>query len=133
MAVALTISTKELERQAKLVFEGKSYKVFLASNPGTLTGDSTAAQWEAVEASGNGYAAVTGVVAAGSYSTVNGRYQMPQISAAFSATGAGISYNTLCLKLDGETYLHSITVETPSVTLAAGQSKTYLITLIQDD
>jgi len=44
MAVALTISTKELERQAKLVFEGKSYKVFLASNAGTLTGDSTAAQ-----------------------------------------------------------------------------------------
>ena len=133
MAVALTISTKELERQAKLVFEGKSYKVFLASNAGTLTGDSTAAQWEAVEVSGGGYAAVTGSIAAGSYSTVNGRYQMPQISAAFSATGAGISYNTLCVKFDGELYLHSITVETPSVTLAAGQSKTYLITLIQDD
>lgn len=133
MAVALTISTKELERQAKLVFEGKSYKVFLASNAGTLTSDSTAAQWEAVEVSGGGYAAVTGSIAAGSYSTVNGRYQMPQISALFSATGAGISYNTLCVKFDGEAYLHSITVETPSITLAAGQSKTYVITLIQDD
>lgn len=133
MAVTLNISAKELERQAKLVFEGKSYKVFLAANPGALTKDSTAAQWEAVEVSGGGYSAVTGAIAAGSYSTVNARYQMPQISAAFTATGAGISYNTVCIKFDGELHLHSITVESPSIVLAAGQSKTYTITLVQDD
>ena len=133
MAIALTISTKELERQAKLVFEGKTYKLFLASNSGALTAESTAAAWEAVEVSGGGYTAATGTFAAGSYSSGNARYELPTITATFTATGGGFSYNTICLRIDSEVYLHSISTENPSIALAAGQSKSYTIKLAQDD
>jgi hypothetical protein len=133
MAVALTISTKELERQAKLVFEGKAYKLFLAANSGGLTAESTAAAWEAVEVSGGGYSAATGTLAAGAYSAGNARYELPTINATFTATGGGFNYNTICLRIGTELYLHSITTETPSITLSAGQSKSYTITLAQDD
>lgn len=133
MAITLTISTKELERQAKAVFEGKTYKVFLALNSSSLTADSSTAAWEAIECSGGGYAAVTGTIGAGSYNSSSARYQMPMITATFTASGGGISYNTLCVKIGSELYLHSITVESPTVVLAAGQSKSYTITLAQDD
>ncbi len=133
MAITLTISTKELERQAKAVFEGKTYKVFLALNTTSLTVDSTTAAWEAVECSGGGYAAVTGTIAAGSYNAGNARYQMPMITATFTGSGGGISYDTVCLKIGTELYLHSIATESPAVVLAAGQSKSYTITLAQDD
>jgi hypothetical protein len=133
MAISLTISTKELERQAIAAFQGKTYKVFLALNTTSLTAESTTAAWEAIECSGGGYAAVTGTLAAGSYNAGNARYQMPVITASFTGSGAGISYNTVCLKIGSELYLHSITTENPSVLLAAGQSKVYSITLAQDD
>jgi hypothetical protein len=132
MAVSVAISTKELERQAKLVFEGKTYKLFLAAK-GALTVDSTRAAWEAVEASGGGYAAATGTIPAGTYNTGNGRYEMPAISGTFTATGGGFSYDTVCLVIDGSAYLHSALTESPSITLAAGQSKSYTLTLVQDD
>jgi hypothetical protein len=133
MAISLTISTKELERQAKAVFVGKAYKVFLALNTTGLTAESTTAAWEAIECSGGGYAAVTGTIAAGSYNAGAARYQMPAITATFTATGSGITYNTVCVKIGTELYLHSITTESPTVVLAAGQSKSYTITLAQDD
>lgn len=132
MAVSLTISQKELERQAKAVFEGKNYKLFLATK-GALTAESTTAAWEAVEVTGNGYAAVTGSVGVGAWSTVNGRYELPSINGTFTATGAGFTYDTICLVIDGSANLHSINVEAPAITLAGGQSKSYTLTLAQDD
>ena len=132
MAVSVSIASKELERQAKLVFESKAYKVFLAVK-GALTVDSTRADWELAEVSGNGYAAVTGTIAAGSYNTGQARYEMPSISATFTATGAGFNYDTVCVVVDGSAYLHSIVSESPTITLAAGQSKSYTLTLAQDD
>ena len=134
MALTLTISPKELERQAGLALDGKNYEVFLANNTGGLTADSTAAAWKAVEvAAGNGYAAVTGTTGTGAYVPGNGRVELPDITAAYTASGAGFAYNTVCLHFVGETYLHSISVEAPDITLAAGSSKTYVISLIQDD
>ena len=57
------------------------------------------------------------------------------MTAAFSADagGSGYTYNTVVFTLDGETYIHSILVESPAITLAPGQSKTYTITFAQDD
>lgn len=133
MAVALTISTKELERQAKLVFEGQAYKLFLANNASGLTADSTAAAWEAVEVTGGGYVAATGTIAAGTYNGANARYEMPKITATFTASTGGFTYNTICLKIAGSTHLHSVTTESPAVVMASGQSKSYTITLAQDD
>lgn len=132
MASVLTITPKELERQAVALFEGRTYKIFLAVR-GNLTVASTAAQWEAAELSGNGYAAVTGTIGTGSYNAGTTRYELPNITAQFTASGAGFTYDTMCLKIGTELYLHSINVETPSITLAAGQSKSYVLQLAQDD
>lgn len=133
MAISLTISTKELARQAGLVFEGKTYKVFLAQNSGSLTAESTTSAWEAVELSGNGYTAVTGTISTGSYNTNQARYVLPTITAAFTAGTGGFTYDTVCLKIGTATYLHSIAVESPAISLASGQTRTYILQLSQDD
>lgn len=133
MALTTTISTKELQRQAAAAFEGQTYTVFLAVNSGTLTTESTAAAWLAVKVSGGGYADVTGTIGTGSYASGNARYELPAINATFTATGVGFTYDTVCIRIGTATYLHSLLVETPSVTMAAGQTKTYTITLAVDD
>ncbi|MFZ9959074.1 MAG: hypothetical protein ACO3GP_01685 [Candidatus Limnocylindrus sp.] len=134
MAITLTISQNELQRQAALAFEGQTYEVFLANNSGSLTANSTYAAWQAVElASANGYAPVTGTIGTGAWSSANARYELPAITATFTSSGSGLSYDTICVRLGTETYLHSILIESPSVTLAAGQAKSYVITLVQDD
>lgn len=133
MTLTLTISQKELQRQAVACLEGKAFTIFLATNSGTLTSESTFAAWDAVKASGTGYAPVTGNLAAGSYNTTTGRWQLPAITATFSCTGGTYSFDTLCVRIATETYLHSINVESPSVTLVSGQSKTYTITFAIDN
>lgn len=135
MALTIQITPKELERQAALAFEGKAYKVFLAYDPNaTLTTASTTAQWEAKElAAANGYATVTGTLAAGSYNSSLGRYELPTITAQFSGTGAGYVFDTLVVVIGGNTYPHSATKITPEQGLFAGQSRSYLIKLVQDD
>lgn len=134
MALTLSVSRYELQRQAALAFETKAYEVFLATNSGSLSADSTYAAWQAVKvASANGYAPVTGTIGTGSWSSGNTRYELPAITATFSSTGSGYSYDTLCVRIGSETYLHSVIAESPSITLAAGQSKSYVITLVQDD
>lgn len=133
MAYTTTISQYELKRQADLAYLGKGYTLFLAVNPGGLSADSPAADWLAAEVSGNGYAAVTGTVAAGQYRTANQRYEMPAIVATFQASGGTIAYDTVCMHFTGEDYLHSITVESPAISLADGQAKSYSLTLVQDD
>lgn len=133
MAVSLTIAPEELKRQAAAVFEGKTYKVFLVNNTGGLTVASDTAAWEALELTGNGYAAVTGNVGVGAYNTTSARYELPAITATFTAAGGSLTYNTVCVVVDGATFLHSIAVENPTIALADGQSKTYTLTLAQDD
>ena len=134
MAITLTISQRELQRQAALCLEGRAYEVFLATNDGSLTANSTYAAWQAVEvASANGYAPATGTLGTGAWDSGDARYELPPITATFTSSGSGYSYNTVCVRIGTETYLHSIVAESPSITLAAGQSKSYVITLVQDD
>lgn len=134
MAVTFAISQYELQRQAALAFETRTYEVFLATNDGTLDANSTYAAWQAVEvASSNGYAPVTGTIGTGAWDSGDARYELPAITAAFTSSGGGFSYDTICVRIGTETYLHSAIVESPAITLAAGQSKTYVITLVQDD
>lgn len=133
MALTTTISSKELQRQAAAAFEGRTYTVFLARNLTGLTVDSTASQWLAAKVSGGGYADVTGTIGTGTYSSGNARYELPVINAAFTATGSGFVYDTVCVRIGTETYLHSILVEVPNITMADGQTKTYSLTLAVDD
>lgn len=133
MTLSLSISTKELERQATLCFEGLAYKIFLVQNTNSLTAEDTAALWEADELTSTGYVAVTGTIGAGTYHVGNARFQMPQLVATFTAGVGGMSYDSICLKLGTELYLHSVVTETPTITLLEGQSKTYTLQLSQDD
>jgi hypothetical protein len=134
MAIATTISQKELQRQAALAFEGKTLYVMLCSVGATgYTAESTVANWQSVEKSGNGYVRFSAVIGTGSYDAATGTYKLPDIDAAFTATGGGYSYDRVVLYISGQTYIHSLISESPNVTLAAGQTQTYRLSLRQDD
>jgi len=134
MATTTTISQKELKRQAGLVFEGKTLKVMLCSVGATgYTAESTVANWQSVEKSGNGYVRYSTTIGTGAYDATTGTYKLPDIDAAFTATGAGYSYDRIVLYIDGETYIHSLIAEDPNITLSAGQTQTYRLSLRCDD
>lgn len=136
MAISTTITQAELTRVAASAYEGLTYRVSLAYNNTTgLDSTSTVSQWDAVKLSGNGYADVTGTIGTGSYSTAAARYQLPQISAQFTASGANWTYDTVYVVItDGSTdTLHSIIVESPEVILVDGGSITYRVTFATDD
>lgn len=134
MALTTTISQKELERQAALCFEGETLKVMLCSpNVTGLTAETPVATWQTHEISGNGYVRFSTVISAGSYVALNGSYDIPEITASFTATSVGYSYDTVVLYIDGATYPHSILKESPNIVLQSGQTQTYKLTLRQDD
>jgi hypothetical protein len=136
MAATLTITPKELERQAGLAFTGKSFKAFLAYDPGAaLSVASTTSAWEAVElATANGYAAVTGAISSGgSYNTTQGRFEIPAITAQYTGSGVGYVFDCLVLVVDGATYPHSVTRWSSDQSLFSGQTRSYVINLLQDD
>lgn len=133
MARTTVISKKELQRAAAAAYEGKTLKVMLC-NVGTTgyTEESTVANWQSVEVSGNGYTRYSTTVGTGAYDNTAGAYVIPTINAAFTATGAGFSYDTVVIYIDGQTYVHSVATESPNVTVAASQTQTYPISLQTD-
>jgi hypothetical protein len=134
MALTTTVSQKELARVANLAYEGETLKVMLCSVGATgYTAESTVANWQSVEQSGNGYVRFSSVIATGSYDAVDARYEIPNIDAAFTASGAGYNYDRIVVYIDGATYIHSLIVEDPNIALAAGQTQTYRIALVCDD
>ena len=134
MALTVTISQRELKRLAALGYEGETLKVMLGSvGASGFTSESTVANWQSVEQSGNGYVRYSEVIATGAYDAVDARYAIPAIDAAFTATGAGYTYDRIVVYIDGATYIHSLIVENPNIALAAGQTQTYRIQLVTDD
>jgi len=136
MALTITITPGELERQAILVYQGQPFEAFLVNNSlqaTPLTAANTYANWKAAELSGNGYIAVTGSIGFGTYNTTTNRFELPPFVAGFSAVGGAIDFDTLCVRVGGGTALHSIQVEDPAVSILDGGSRTYLISLVQDD
>lgn len=134
MALTSTISQKELARVAAAAYEGETVNVMLCSvGVSGYTAESTVANWQSVEKSGNGYARYSTTVGVGSYDGTDGRYEIPNIDAAFTATGAGYNYDRVVIYFTGATYVHSVLTESPTVTMAAGQTQTYRIQLATDD
>ena len=134
MSLTAVISSKELERQAALVFEGETLKVMLCSVATTgFTAESTVANWQTVEQSGDGYVRYSEVIGTGEYVPVVGAYVLPVIDAEFTASGGGYSYDRIVAYIDGATYPHSVITEDPNIVLAPAQTQTYRITLRQDD
>jgi hypothetical protein len=132
MPLTTTIPQAELAYQASVLYEGQTYKLFLALNPGGLTAESTVAQWEAAECSGSGYAAATGTVAAGAWDAVDLRYEVPTLSLTVSATG-NLSYDTLVTKIGSRTYCANVTNLGGTVNLTSGQMRVYQVQLAQND
>jgi hypothetical protein len=134
MALTASISQKELERVAALAYEGETLKVMLCSIGATgYTAQSTVANWQTVEKSGNGYVRYSEVIGTGSYDAVDGRYELPTIDAEFTATGAGFTYDRVVLYIDGATYPHSVLAEDPNIVMSAGQTQTYRLDLNTND
>lgn len=149
MALTAAISNGELGRVAAAAYEGKRVRVSLASvGLSGYTVNSTKANWDSIKLSGNGYADYTEVVATGVYDNTDGRYEMggtvndPYILAEFTATGGSLSWDRIYVVIgtsngsggwNEATLLHSLLVESPAVTLAAGQSVTYRIQLFVND
>lgn len=133
MARTVKISQKELKRVAVEAYEGKTLKVMLC-NVGTTgyTEESTVSNWQSAEISGNGYSRYSATIGNGSYNSTEGAYLIPTINAAYTASGSGFSYDTVVTYIDGETYVHSVTTESPNVTVASGQTQTYPISLQTD-
>lgn len=134
MAITVSISQKELERVAALAYEGETLKVLLASIGATgYTAESTVADWISVEKSGNGYVRFSQVITTGSYDATDARYEIPPVDAAFTATGAGYSYDRIVYYIDGATYPIGVITENPNITLATDQTQTYRLNLVCDD
>ena len=134
MAITTTISQKELARVANLAYEGETIKVMLCSvGASGFTAESTVANWQSVEKSGNGYVRFSQVIATGAYDATDARYEMPAIDASFTATGAGYTYDRIVCYIDGAAYIHSLITENPNIALAAGQTQVYRVTLVCDD
>jgi hypothetical protein len=132
MALTFSISPKELERQSALSFEGRTLYVMLCNVAETgYDKNSTVADWQSTEVTGNGYIRWSGILEIGSYNLSNSSYDIPSVFAEFSASSAGYSYDTVIAYLDGETYIHSLFVESPNIPLIAGQNQTYKIQLRQ--
>jgi hypothetical protein len=134
MALTTTVSQRELARVAGLAYEGETLKVMLCSvGVSGFTAESTVANWQSVEQSGNGYVRFSSVIATGAYDAVDARYEIPALDAAFTATGAGYTYDRIVVYIDGSTYIHSLIAEDPNIALAAGQTQTYRVQLVTDD
>ena len=133
MSLTAVVPQRELAHQANLAFEGETYKLFLALNPGALTAEDDVADWEAEEASGGGYAAQTGTISTGAWNGTTGRYEVPLLTITVTATGAGFSYDSVVLKVGSRTHVANLTTLPSTVALAAGQSRTYQVRLVQDD
>ena len=134
MTLTIALSQKELERVAALAYEGETLKVMLCSVGGTgYDAEDTVANWQTVEQSGNGYVRYSTTVGTGSYNGTSGKYELPDIDADFTATGAGYSYDRIVIYVDGATYPHSVIAESPNITLSAGQTQTYAIDLNTND
>jgi hypothetical protein len=134
MALTTTISQKELERVTSLAYEGETLKVMLCSvGVSGFTAESTVTEWQTLEQSGNGYVRFSTVIPEGAYDPIDGRYEIPPIDAAFSATTPGYLFDRIIVYIDGATHIHSLIIEDPNITLSGGQTQTYRITLVCDD
>lgn len=146
MAVAFQWSNAELERVYTAAYEGRTARLCLAVNPGSLTKASTTEDWDDAEITAQaseGYERVEWVVPAGSYNNLTADFRSPQQLATFTADadGLGLEWDTAYLvfgtTVDEVTtwdeHVAGIYVEAPAVALSPGQFRSYDISLHTDD
>ncbi|MBU6250970.1 MAG: hypothetical protein KGO47_07390 [Cyanobacteria bacterium REEB417] len=123
-------------------YAGKRARLCLANNAGSLGVNSTTAQCDAAEISGNGYARVEWTIPSGAYNSTAERFEAAVQAAVFTASsgGTGLAWNFAYLVLGTvsggvttwNTGVSYVLVESPSVALAPGEPRTYNITLFTD-
>lgn len=126
-------------------YSGKRASVRLALNTTgstALTVNSTTAEWDAIELSGNGYARFEWTLPVGSFNTTTNRYEAPTQLCQFQASsgGTGLTWNTAYLvigTISGSTTTWNtgvsfIRVENPNIVLYPGEPRGYLVTLFTD-
>jgi hypothetical protein len=133
MAQTVTVSIRELKRQMVEAFEGKTVNVMLCNVGATgYDEESTVANWQSAEVSGNGYTRFSDTLGTSSYNGTTGRHELPAVVAEFGSTGT-INYDRVIIYFTGETYIHSMIVENPNVIIASGQTQSYEILFTQND
>jgi hypothetical protein len=128
-------------------YQGRVVRACLATNAGSLTKNSTTAQWDAAEISAQaseGYARVQWTIPAGAYDAATGRFRSPQQLATFTAAanGLGLTYDTLYIVLGTaggggavtwDATVAMLHVEAPSIALSPGEPRSYRVRLLTDD
>jgi hypothetical protein len=142
MAAPFLWSNAELARVYAAAYQGREARLCLANNTGSLTANSTTAQWDAAEITSqaaNGYARYTWTLPAATYKNTTLRIETALETAAFQAasSGSGLNYDSVYLVLGTgstwDTHIAGLFVESPTIALAPGQPRAYKIKLICDD
>jgi hypothetical protein len=143
MASAMTQTPYEAGRLFANDYAGKKARLCLAvASSGSPGLTSTTAQWDAAELSGNGYARAEWTIPSGAYNGTTERFQADAQLAEFTASagGAGLTWNSVYLvigTISGSTVTWNtgvsfVLTESPSVTMAAGETRGYNVTLFTD-
>lgn len=148
MAYTTAVSNSELTRIGTAAYQGKRVRVSLALlDAEGFTKESTVANWDSIKVSGGGYADVTFEVPAGEYKTGTAQFEAggtagAPVNAEFTGSGIGFQYNRVYHVIadpDGsggwveKTYISYLGTESDEITLLAGQSSVYPITLFVND
>lgn len=130
MATSTVISQNELQRIAQLAYEGETLNVMLCAPVLPVpTENSTIAEWQATEVSGNGYVRHSEIIQPGIYNSTTNKYEIPVINAEFTCDFTVYGYTRVVIYIEGAVYPHSIIKEDPNITLSEGQTQTYRINL----
>lgn len=138
------VSRAELARAYTATYQGRRARACLAVNPGSLTVNSTVAQWDAAEISGNGYARFEWTIGAGAFDATLDAHKGAVQAVTFtpSAGGLGLQFDTLYVvtgTLSGGTptwdaHVALLLPLSPSVALPAGSPGiVYNLPFIADD
>lgn len=112
MALISTISTKELRRIAVRSYQTRTLWVRLCTlTTQSYDQDTLVSLWRTLEytSGSNGYTPFSTTIGSGSYNGTTGRYELPEIIAAFTASGGTISYNRILIYVDDYTLEESLT------------------------
>jgi hypothetical protein len=124
-------------------YEGLRARLCLATTTSGSPGvNSTTAQWDATELSGNGYARFEWTLPGGAYNSTTERFEAAAQLCTFTASsgGAGLTWNAAYLVLGTisggvttwGTGVSYVLTHSPSITLPAATSRGYNVSLFTD-
>jgi len=142
MPAAMLQTPFEAERLFVERYAGRKARLCLATTTSGSPGlSSNTAAWDAVERSGNGYARCEWTIPAGTFNGTMDRFEAGAQSCQFTALGAALTWNAAYLVIGTigsgsvvtwNTGVSFVLAENPSISLAAGASRVYTISLFTD-